>query len=95
VFAEDRMQLGALVATTRASSPDDAALITLLRLRVSEACHVNTEVMVSEQGHRTWLVIGRKASPGLIRLPVCVARTLDQVRGRVGQVWAAGPVKVT
>jgi site-specific recombinase XerD len=30
VLGLDRMQLGALVATARASSPDDAALISLL-----------------------------------------------------------------
>ena len=37
----DRMQLGALVSVARASSPDDAALVTmlgLLGLRISEAC---------------------------------------------------------
>ncbi len=84
VLGLDRMQLGALVATARASSPDDAALITLLGLlglRVSEACHVNIEDIGSERGHRTLHVIGKGNKPALIPLPVPVARTLDQASG--------------
>lgn len=84
VLGLDRMQLGALVATARASSPDDAALITLLGLlglRVSEACHVNIEDMGTERGHRTLHVIGKGNKPALIPLPVPVARTLDQAVG--------------
>jgi len=71
----DRMQLGALVATARASSPDDAALITLLGLlglRVSEACAVNIEDLGTERGHRTLHVIGKGNKPALIPLPVPV-----------------------
>ena len=80
----DRMQLGALVATARASSPDDAALITLLGLlglRVSEACAVNIEDLGTERGHRTLHVIGTGNKPALIPLPVPVARTLDRAAG--------------
>jgi site-specific recombinase XerD len=76
----DRMQLGALVAAARASSPDEAALITLLGLlglRVSEACNVDIEDMGSERGHRTLHVIGKGNKPALVPLPVPVARTLD------------------
>lgn len=76
VLGLDQMRLGALVATARASSPDDAALITLLGLRVSEACHVNIEDMGS-----TPHVIGKDNKPALIPLPVPVARTLDQAAG--------------
>ena len=78
------MQLGVLVATARASSPDDAALITLLGLlglRVSEACAVNIEDLGTERGHRTLHVIGKGNKPALIPLPVPVARTLDQAAG--------------
>ena len=84
VLGLDRMELGALVATARASSPDDAALITLLGLlglRVSEACHVNIEDMGTERGHRTLHVIGKGNKPALIPLPVPVARVLDAAAG--------------
>jgi integrase len=75
------MQLGALVATARASTPDDAALITmlgLLGLRISEACHANIEDMGTARGHRTLHIIGKGNKPALVPLPVPVARTLDQ-----------------
>lgn len=83
----DRMELGAIVAAGRASSPDDAALITLLGLlglRVSEACHVNIEDMGTERGHRTLHVIGKGNKPALIPLPVPVARVLDAAAGDRG-----------
>jgi len=76
----DRMQLGALVAAARASSPDDAALITmlgLLGLRISEACGADIADLGSERGHRTLHIIGKGNKPALIPLPVPVARTLD------------------
>ncbi len=84
VLGLDRMQLGALVAAARASTPDDAALITLLGLlglRVSEACNVNIEDMGTERGHRTLHVVGKGNKPALIPLPVPVARVLDAVAG--------------
>ena len=84
VLGLDRMQLGALVATARAATPDEAGLITLLGLlglRVSEACHVNIEDMGAERGHRTLHVIGKGNKPALIPLPVPVARTLDLAAG--------------
>ena len=80
VLGLDRMQLGALVAAARASTPTDAALITmlgLLGLRISEACHANIEDLGTERGHRTLHVIGKGNKPALIPLPVPVARTLD------------------
>jgi len=53
----DRLELGAVVAAARASTPSDAALITmlgLLGLRVSEACNVRIEdIHGMERGHRT------------------------------------------
>jgi integrase/recombinase XerD len=80
VLGLDRMQLGALVATARASTPDEAALITmlgLLGLRIGEACSVDVEDMGTERGHRTLHIIGKGNKPALIPLPVPVARTLD------------------
>ena len=80
VLGLDRMQLGALVATARASTSDEAALITmlgLLGLRIGEACSVNVEDMGTERGHRRLHVIGKGNKPALIPLPVPVARTLD------------------
>ena len=76
----DRMQLGALVAAARGSSPMDAALITLLGLlglRISEACSVDLEDFGVERGHRTLHIIGKGGKPALLPLPPPVARTLD------------------
>lgn len=76
----DRMQLGTLVATARASGVMDAALITLpglLGLRVSEACSVDLEHFGAERGHRTVHIVGKGGKPALIPLPPPVARTLD------------------
>ena len=80
VLGLDRMQLGALVAAARASSPDEAALITmlgLLGLRIGQACSADVEDMGTERGHRTLHIIGKGNKPALIPLPVPVPRTLD------------------
>ena len=85
------MQLGALVAAARASSPDDAALITmlgLLGLRISEACGADIADLGSERGHRTLHIIGKGNKPALIPLPVPVARTLDLATAERGE----GPI---
>jgi integrase/recombinase XerD len=66
--------------TARASTPDEAALITmlgLLGLRIGEACSGDVEDMGTERGHRTLHIIGKGNKPALIPLPVPVARTLD------------------
>jgi site-specific recombinase XerC len=87
----DRMQLGALVSAARASSPDDAALITmlgLLGLRISEACHADIADLGTERGHRTLHIIGKGNKPALIPLPVPVARTLDLAVAERGE----GPI---
>ena len=87
----DRMQLGALVAAARASSPDDAALVTmlgLLGLRISEACGADISDLGSERGHRTLHIIGKGNKPALIPLPVPVARTLDLATAERGE----GPI---
>ena len=81
----DRVELGGLIATARASTPSDAALITLmgmLGLRVSEACSVRIENMQGyERGHRTLRLVGKGGKPATIPLPVPVARVLDAAAG--------------
>ena len=81
----DRLELGAVVAAARASTPSDAALITmlgLLGLRVSEACNVRIEdIHGMERGHRTLTLVGKGRKPATIPLPVPVARFLDAAAG--------------
>lgn len=94
VLGLDRMQLGALVATARASTPDEAALITmlgLLGLRIGEACSVDVEDMGTERGHRTLHIIGKGNKPALIPLPVPVARILDLAAAERERPAAANP----
>jgi len=81
----DRLELGSIVAAARASTPSDAALITmlgLLGLRVSEACNVRIQdIHGLERGHRTLSLVGKGRKPATIPLPVPVARVLDAAAG--------------
>lgn len=81
----DRMELGSLIQTARASSPSDAALIALmgmLGLRVSEACAVRIEDYQDiERGHRVLRLVGKGGKPATIPLPVPVLRALDAAAG--------------
>lgn len=81
----DRIELGSLVATARASSPIDAALVSLmglLALRVTEACSVNVEDFSEvERGHRVLRVYGKGNKPATIPVPVPVLRTLELAAG--------------
>lgn len=81
----DRLELGALVAVARASTPSDAALITmmgLLGLRVTEACNVRIEdTHGMARGHRTLTLEGKGRKPATIPLAVPVARFLDAAAG--------------
>lgn len=81
----DRIELGSVIACGRASSPSDAALVTLmglLGLRVSEACNVRVEDTHGEQrGHRTLTLVGKGGKPATIPLPIPVARTIDLAAG--------------
>ena len=85
ILGLDRLELGAVVAAARASTPSDAALITLLGLlglRVSEACNVRIEdIHGMERGHRTLTLVGKGRKPATIPLPVPVARFLDLAAG--------------
>jgi integrase/recombinase XerD len=77
----DRMELGSLIQTARATSPRDNALVSLmglLALRVSEACNVKIEDYAgTERGHRVLLLVGKGAKPATIPLPIPVIRALD------------------
>lgn len=79
------MELGSLIQTARASSPSDAALVTLmgmLGLRVSEACAVKIEDYQDiERGHRVLRLVGKGGKPATIPLPVPVLRALDAAAG--------------
>lgn len=81
----DRMELGNLIQTARASCPSDAALITLmgmLGLRVSEACAVRIEDYQDiERGHRVLRLVGKGGKPATIPLPVPVLRAMDAAAG--------------
>lgn len=81
----DRMELGAVIQCARASSPSDAALISLmgmLGLRVSEACSVRIEDYQDiERGHRVLRLVGKGGKPATIPLPVPVLRALDAAAG--------------
>lgn len=81
----DRMELGSLIQTARASHVMDAALITLmgmLGLRVSEACAVKIEdYQQIERGHRVLRLVGKGGKPATIPLPVPVLRAMDAAAG--------------
>jgi integrase/recombinase XerD len=78
----DRIELGNLIQTARATSPRDAALVSLmgmLGLRVSETCAVNIEdYSTVERGHRVLFLVGKGDKPATIPVPVPLVRTLDQ-----------------
>ena len=81
----DRAELGAILAAARASTPSDAALITmlgLLGLRVSEACNVRIQDTHGlERGHRTLTLVGKGRKPATIPLPLPVAEVMDAAAG--------------
>ena len=81
----DRLELGAIIAAARASTPSDAALITmlgLLGLRVSEACNVRIQdIHGVERGHRILVLVGKGRKPATIPLPETVARDMDAAAG--------------
>ena len=81
----DRLELGAIIAAARASTPSDAALITrlgLLGLRVSEACNVRIQdTHGMERGHRTLVLVGKDRKPATIPLQETLARASDAAAG--------------
>ena len=81
----DRAELGAILAAARASTPSEAALITmlgLLGLRVSEACNVRIQDTHGlERGHRTLTLVGKGRKPATIPLPLPVAEVMDAAAG--------------
>jgi integrase/recombinase XerD len=88
----DRVELGAIIAAARESTPSDAALITmlgLLGLRVSEACNVRIQdIHGLERGHRTLVLVGKGRKPATIPLPLSVAQVMDAAAGE----RASGPL---
>jgi site-specific recombinase XerD len=81
----DRMELGRLIQTARASSPRDAALISLmglLGLRVSEACAVQIEdFSQTTRDHHVLQLTGKGNKRATIPVPVPVMRTLRAAAG--------------
>jgi integrase/recombinase XerD len=81
----DRMELGRLITTARASSPTDAALVSLMGLmglRVTEACSVKIEDFSSEiRGHHVLQLVGKGGKPATMPVPVPVMRTLNAAAG--------------
>lgn len=84
-LALDRMELGSVLQTARASHVMDWALVTLLGmlgLRVSEACNVRIEdYQMIERGHRVLRLVGKGGKPATMPLPVQVIRALDAAAG--------------
>ena len=82
----DRLELVAVIAAARASTPSDAALITmlgLLGLRVSEACNVRIQDTHGlERGHRTLVLVGKGRKPATIPLPISVGADIDAAAGQ-------------
>jgi integrase/recombinase XerD len=81
----DRIQMGNLIQTARATSTRDAALVSLmamLGLRVSEACGVKIEDFAgTERGHRVLTLVGKGGKPATMPLPIPLLRTLDAAAG--------------
>jgi len=81
----DRMELGGLIQTARASHVMDGALVTLMGmmgLRVSEACNVRIEdYQDTERGHRVLRLVGKGGKPATLPLPVPALRALDAAAG--------------
>lgn len=81
----DRIECGALIATARASTADDEALIVLmamLGLRVSEAIGVRIEdVGDEERSHTVLRVVGKGHKAATIPLPPPVLRSIARARG--------------
>ncbi|MEF9407167.1 tyrosine-type recombinase/integrase [Rhodococcus sp. IITD102] len=78
----ERSEISALIATARASTPCDGAVVTmlaLLGLRVLEACAVDIEDFQStERGHRVLRLVGKGGKPATVPLPIPIARAMDR-----------------
>lgn len=81
----ERKDYMALMATARASTPTDEALIALLGqlgLRASEACSLNIEDFQHvDRGHRVVRFVGKNTKAASIPLPIPVLRSLERAAG--------------
>lgn len=81
----DRFQVGALLRAAEAESPAHHALValmTMLGLRVSEACGLNIEDYAEDDlGYRVLRFIGKGGKPAVIPVPVPLLRILEAARG--------------
>lgn len=79
------LELAALIATARRSTPTEWALVVvmaMLGLRVSEACDLTVDQAFGiENGHRVLRFVGKGNKPAVIPLPVPVARAIDAAIG--------------
>ena len=80
-----RLELSTLIQTAKSMSVDKWALISLLSLmglRVSEACSINIEDIHGEnRGYRTLNLVGKGGKPATIPITVPVGRALDSAAG--------------
>lgn len=81
----ERKDYMTLMATARASTPTDEALIALLGqlgLRVSEACSLNIEDFQHvDRGHRVVRFVGKNTKAASIPIPIPVLRSLERAAG--------------
>lgn len=81
----DRLELGRLITAARATSPRNAALVSLmgfLGLRVSEAVGIQVENFQDTiRSHRVLQFIGKGGKPATIPIPIPVYRDLQAAAG--------------
>ena len=80
------LEFAALLAAARAGSGNDHAMIALLGmigLRVSEACHADIDDIRYQSGYEILHVVGKGAKPADIPLPIPVLRAIrEAIDGR-------------
>jgi integrase/recombinase XerD len=74
---------GHLLLTAARLSPNrnDFALVTMLGLRIFEACQANITDLSEEHGHRVLRVRGKGDKTVLVPLPPAVSRAIETARG--------------
>lgn len=76
------LQFEAMLVRSRELGPQQHALVVLLSmlgLRVSEACTATITDLGMQRGHRVLLVHGKGGTTSLMPLPPAVARAINQV----------------
>jgi len=72
------LEFAALLASARVSGGTDHALIAMLGLRVSEACHADLDDIRYQSGYEILHVIGKGSNPADIPLPIPVVRAIRE-----------------